>query len=349
MACRVGVLLLLLCAASGLSSCGGGADSPPEADAGADPADAAPAEADAAPDLACDPYLPRDPAPELFIGPDGVLAPVLELINGANESIDILMYQFTIDSVVDALVAAQGRGVEVRVLLDPDQTVNASAETRLVAGGVAVRDAPAMFTHAHSKVLIVDRARAIVMSANLNGFSISSERNYGVVLVDRDDVNDLAAVFESDWSGAPLDLVCTRLLVSPVNARQRIFELIAGAGATLDMAVMYISDSAVRDAVVARADAGVAVRVLLADPAWIDGNTATAAELEAAGIPVKFLKTDELHAKLIVADGVAFVGSENLSYTSLTQNREVGVLVGEPGPAAAVAGQFEADWAAGVE
>jgi phosphatidylserine/phosphatidylglycerophosphate/cardiolipin synthase-like enzyme len=277
-----------------------------------------------------------------------VLAPVLELIDAAGETIDVMMYQFTIDSVVDALVAAHTRGVTVRVMLDANQTSNASARSQLTSVGIAVQDAPAQFDYNHAKVLIADGTRAIVMSANLNGFSISSERNYGVVLVDRDDIHDLQAVFETDWSGAPLDLICTRLLVSPVNSRERIVQLINGAESTLELAVMYLSETTVRAAVIGRAQAGVAVRVLLADPAWIDSNIATAMTLAAEGIPVKFLETDELHAKLIIADGVAFVGSENMSYTSLTQNREVGVLVAEPVPAAAVAAQFEADWAAGV-
>jgi cardiolipin synthase A/B len=337
-----------MCACRQTGETAGEPDAAGAPDTGVAP-DAGEPEIDAGPDLACDPYLPRDPVPELFIGPDGVLSPVLEFIDAADETLDIMMYQFTVGSVVDALVIAHDRGVAIRVMLDANQTSNASARAELTAAGIQVQDAPAGFDYNHSKVLIADGQRAIVMSANLNGFSISSERNYGVVLVDRDDIHDLQAVFEADWSGAPLDLVCTRLIVSPVNSRERIIQMVNRAESTLELSVMYLSEAGVRTAVIERAHAGVAVRVLLADPAWIDSNTTTAATLGAEGIPVKFLETVELHAKLIIADGVAFVGSENLSYTSLTQNREVGVLVTEPGPAAAIAAQFEADWAAGVD
>jgi len=52
-----------------------------------------------------------------------------------------------------------------------------------------------------------------------------------------------------------------------------------------------------------------------------------------------------LHAKLLIADGVAFVGSENMSTTSMTQNREMGALVFEPDQAAVIQNQFNADWA----
>ena len=70
--------------------------------------------------------------------------------------------------------------------------------------------------------------------------------------------------------------------------------------------------------------------------------------LKAAGIPTKYLYKYELHAKLIIADGVAFVGSENLSYTSLNKNREVGIFVTEKGPAATIQSTFNSDWSAGV-
>ena len=50
-----------------------------------------------------------------------------------------------------------------------------------------------------------------------------------------------------------------------------------------------------------------------------------------------------------MADGVAFVGSENMSWTSLEKNREVGLFVTEPEPAAVIQQQVEADWAAGIQ
>ena len=65
--------------------------------------------------------------------------------------------------------------------------------------------------------------------------------------------------------------------------------------------------------------------MLLANPEWIDNNPATAAELKAAGVQTRYLYAAELHAKLVIADGVALVGSENMSFNSLENNREVGM------------------------
>jgi len=301
------------------------------------------------PPPACDPYVARPSPPELLIGPTGLQQRLLDLMAGAQSRIDLMMYQLSTTPLIYGLTGAQERGVTVRVSLDYDQYANQNAIDKLTAAGVEVRPAPAEFKHAHAKVMIVDGALAAVMSANMNSYSMQTERNYGVVDHDVQDVADLSAIFERDWAGSgDIDQSCTRLIVSPLNARQRLTALISGAQQSLDMAIMYLSDNQIEDAVIARAQSGVAVRVLLAHPEWIDSNPATAAELSAAGIATKYLYAYELHAKLIIADGVPFVGSENLSYTSLERNREVGMLLTEPEPVGEVLSQFESDWSAGV-
>jgi phosphatidylserine/phosphatidylglycerophosphate/cardiolipin synthase-like enzyme len=56
-----------------------------------------------------------------------------------------------------------------------------------------------------------------------------------------------------------------------------------------------------------------------------------------------------LHAKAIVVDGIAaFVGSENLSTGSLSHNRELGVIVGDPHQIAKIEAAFAYDFAAGM-
>jgi phosphatidylserine/phosphatidylglycerophosphate/cardiolipin synthase-like enzyme len=298
---------------------------------------------------ACDPYVPRPVAPETIIGPTGLQNKLVGLMDSAQTSLDLMMYQMGCSACLNGLVSAHNRGVKVRVLFDGDQYSNDSARSTLQAAGVEVRDAPAEFNHAHAKVMIIDNALAVVMSANMNNYSMSSERNYGVVDTSTEDLADLQAIFERDWAGSgAVDVSCTRLIVSPENAREHLLAFIDGAQQNLDFAVMYISDSQVKAAVKAKAASGVPVRVLLAHPEWIDENTALAAELQAAGIPAKFLYAWELHAKLVIADGVAWVGSVNMSYNSLENNREIGLLLTEPESATPIVQQFETDWSQGV-
>jgi len=319
-----------------------------EVDAGDATEDAAAPGVDAAAIAACQATDPRQVELALFYGPENLEGLLLDFFAETDQELSVLMYQLTVTSLVDSLIEQHQRGVDVRVMLDGDQSSNATARERLTEAGVEVRDAPAAFSYNHAKVVLRDREAAIVMSANMNGYSMSRERNYGIVDRDRQDLEQLRAIFDRDWSGTgELDLECTRLLVSPVNSRDRLLDHIRGASDSLDLAVMYITDDEVAGAIVERASSGVPVRALLADPDWIDSNVETAGELAAAGAEVRFLSEYGLHAKLVVADGVAFVGSQNLSYTSLDQNREVGVLVTDPAPAAEVQDRFEGDWALG--
>jgi phosphatidylserine/phosphatidylglycerophosphate/cardiolipin synthase-like enzyme len=151
-----------------------------------------------------------------------------------------------------------------------------------------------------------------------------------------------------DWAAAgneppkPANLNCTRLIVSPNNSKQRIIEHINSAKTTLELELMYLSETSVRNAVGQAKGRGVNVRVILEDP-----TDESVAFLTGLAIPVKFPPTSIfLHSKLIIADGVAFVGSENMSITSLSKNREVGVLVLEPAQQAVIKQSFESDWTA---
>ncbi|MCX5743010.1 MAG: phospholipase D-like domain-containing protein [Proteobacteria bacterium] len=303
---------------------------------------------DAPPGVGCTATTPRAVPLEAFIGPSGLESRMLAAINGAQRSIDLQMYLFTVQSIADALIAAKQRGVAVRVILDPDEPGNVQVRPDLVAAGVPTRDATPLYTYSHAKYLLVDDATAYVMSMNFNYDALSMERNYGVVDKDPEDVADVAAIFAMDWAAAggesakPADLSCTRLVVSPNNAKLRLLELVNSATSTLEIAVMYLTETTIRNAVGAAKARGVAVRVILEVPDVLPDATTT--YLQGLGIPVKYATTYLLHAKLIVADGVAFVGSENLSQTSLTKNREVGVIASEAAAVAPISAQFETDW-----
>jgi phosphatidylserine/phosphatidylglycerophosphate/cardiolipin synthase-like enzyme len=298
----------------------------------------------------CDPAAPRALSPDVLVGPgggaQGLEERVIAAIDAATTSIDVQMYTFTVDRVADRLIAADGRGAPVRVILDANQVGAASTRSRLENGGVDVTYAPSGFPNAHAKYMVLDGATAFILSANFTLSGFDDQRNYAVIDRDAADVGDLAAVFAADWSGQPAALGCTRLQVTPGDARTRLLALIAAATTTLDAELFYLSDSAVRQAIISAHQRGVAVRVLLADPADMSENATTATTLTGAGVAVKVLANPTVHAKLVIADGVALIGSHNMSPTSLRDNREIGVLVREGNGPDLARTQFDSDWAA---
>ena len=65
------------------------------------------------------------------------------------------------------------------------------------------------------------------------------------------------------------------------------------------------------------------------------------------GVQVRLLPVKPLymHAKMMVGEQVAFVGSENFSETSLQQNRDMGVLLRQEAELSKLRRQFAEDWA----
>jgi len=271
-------------------------------------------------------------------------------IDAARERLDVAIYEIDAEEILAALERAAARGVSVRVLADGDRDANRASLRRLGEAGVSVRSGSSEFQYYHPKFLVFDGREAMVMSANLNDYSMHSERNHGVLLRDPQDLEDLVAIFDADWEQRePSEaLRCTRLVISPTNSRQRLHALIRSAERTLSIQHLSLSDRSTRTLLLQRAAEGIDVRVLLANPEWIESNQTAASVLREGGIEVRFQREWENHTKLIIADGErASVGSINLSYTSLERNREVSVILSDEVALRTLVTSFDGDWAMG--
>jgi cardiolipin synthase A/B len=297
--------------------------------------------------LACTTTDPRSPALTVAVLPDEGETPLLAVIAQATSHLRVLIYAMGTGGVIDALEKKAQGGVSVKVILDPKGGGNSTAYTSLKAAGVQVLWSDPGFPYMHAKVLVADDTVAAISTGNFDRSDINSERNYVATTKDAKDVSDLVALFDADWARKSPVLTCTRLIVSPVNAEIRILSLINGAKTSLLVESMELSNSDVRTAILARKTAGADVRVLLASPSWVSDNTQYAAILSAASIPVRYLKKPAVHAKAVVVDGArAYLGSENLSRTSLTANREVGLVATDAAVVSKVSATIEKDWAA---
>jgi phosphatidylserine/phosphatidylglycerophosphate/cardiolipin synthase-like enzyme len=317
--------------------------------AGADPGpDAAPT-VDAVPDPFCAATDPRTVPVTVAATPEAGEQPYLDALATAQTSIKIEIYEMGYGGILDTLMTKLAAGVKVEVIFDHAQiAVNQKYSDQLAAAGAQVMWSSPSFTYQHAKMILIDDQTAVISTGNFSKtYSIDLERNF--VATDRDpaDVADLVALFDADWQGTTPAMGCTRMVISPINARPRILDVIDGATTTLTIESMQFADTAVRSAVAARVAAGVDVRVMIADVGFVSANAAAATYLKGLGLVPKYIP--HLHTKVIVADGaVAYVGSENLSQTSLDHNREVGVLLTEATALATMERTFEADWTLGT-
>ncbi|UTF53412.1 phospholipase D-like domain-containing protein [Natronosalvus rutilus] len=148
---------------------------------------------------------------ELLLAPDNAEGRLLELLEGAEESIDVTQASIGDDaSALEATIEAAERGVEVRVLLDAswyneadnrqviERLETAAArddlplEARLVEPGER-------FEKIHAKGVIVDGDTVVLGSLNWNWNSLRNNREVVLALHGESVASYYTAVFEADW------------------------------------------------------------------------------------------------------------------------------------------------------
>lgn len=298
---------------------------------------------------ACDALSPRTTPLELFVQPDVGVVPFEQVIARATTSIDVMVYQMGFGPVLDGLMAKARAGVRVRVILDfAQEDVNKKYKEKLEEAGATVIWSDPQFTFMHAKMILVDGREALLSTGNYSKSYMIKERNFAILDRDAADIASLKEIFEADWARQAPDVSCTRLVVSPVNARERLLAHIRSARTSIEVESMQLGDRDVRNALAERKDAGVDVRVILADPGWIDANARAAEFLHQHQITPRWYP--HVHVKSILVDGrAAYVGSVNMSQNSIDRNREIGLIVTEATNVDAAHRTFEHDWAEGTE
>lgn len=311
------------------------------------------AEAEAAAPTACSETDPRTPPAKLIVMPDDGEAAFVSVLQPATKTIDVMVYDLGSGEILSELVAKAKAGVAVRAILDQsEQPFDQAAFDALTAAGAKCEWSSMQFTYMHAKTFVVDGKTAVVSSGNFDASQMMVERNYAVVDTDWQDVDVLESLFAADWARKTPDLACTRLIVSPVNSETRILALVNAAKKSLYVESMEFADGMTQAAVVAQFKAGLDVKVLLADTGFVPSNQAAYDYLKSNEVPTEYLANPVLHVKSIIVDGErAYLGSENLSYTSLNYNREVGleILASDGEDVARMTSTFMADWAKGTQ
>jgi len=287
----------------------------------------------------------------LLVEPEAGKAAVLDLIAAARRAVWAELYLLTDADAIAALAGRARAGADVRVLLEPApyqaETANQTAFAQLAAAGADVRWTTPRFTYTHAKVLTVDHAALVVLTLNLTSSGLTGNREYAAVDTDPTDVAAMEAIFTADQLGMPTQGPAGRLVTSPEWSRSALLGLFDGARSTLAIETEELADTQAIQALLAARARGVAVTLAWPGPA--PGAPSGFTSLAAAGATVRAVGAPPIHGKVVVADGSAiYVGSANLSATSLDANREVGLRLDDPGLASTIAMTVARDAATGI-
>jgi phosphatidylserine/phosphatidylglycerophosphate/cardiolipin synthase-like enzyme len=286
----------------------------------------------------------------LIVEPDQTYAPLYTLLRSAKTSVDLTMYELRDPQVVQALVDDVQRKVAVRVLLDKAYsggTFNPPVFKELQADHIPVRWASAKVAITHQKSFVIDKKKAVIMTGNFTAQYYATARDYALVDTKQSDVTSIEATFALDWANASGTAPAGADLVWSPGAQDALVGLIGSAKQTLRVESEELKAPAIVTALETAAGKGVDVEVLMTrQKAWATAFDA----LKKAGVKVRTYKDSTkvlyIHAKAIVVDSKrAFLGSQNFSFRSMQQNRELGLITSTKKVVDAVQTTFAKDFA----
>jgi cardiolipin synthase len=270
----------------------------------------------------------------LIVLPDDTAKPIVDAIDGAVHSVRVRMFLFTDPTLLDTVIAARRRGVDVRVMLNParrsGESENKAARKVLTAAGVAVRNSNPAFDLTHQKSMVIDESIGFVESLNWDTRDFTETRDYAIVTTRSKEVDEMIACFDADWARKKFHPVAgSSLIWCPDNGRERMAQFIDSAKDTLWIQNERYQDTVIIERLVRASKRGVQIHILARAPHTLHKDKLVEGVgglriMHDVGAKIHKLKDLKLHAKMLLADGKrGIVGSINLTPGSFDSRREL--------------------------
>jgi phosphatidylserine/phosphatidylglycerophosphate/cardiolipin synthase-like enzyme len=298
---------------------------------------------------------PDNPAtPRFRGGPDQKLA---QAIDSARLSVDIAVMDLDLWSVRDALIAAQRRGVEVRMVVESDNLDGEEIQDILAAGVPVLGDRREGLMH--DKFVVIDRAE--VWTGSLNYTVSDAYRNNNNLLRVRssrlaeDYTREFEEMFVDDRFG-PGSPANTPYPLVPVGGGQievyfspddgvasHLVDLIHGARENVQFLAFSFTSDDLAEALLERYLTGVDITGVM-ESNQVESNTGSDYQhFRDAGMDVRLDgNPDQMHHKVIIIDGqIVVTGSYNFSRNAEEKNDENLLVIHSPEIAALYMEEFQ--------
>lgn len=271
---------------------------------------------------------------------------LLQMMDSAQKNIQVAVYIFTVPSLRDALIRAQNRGVNVRVILEksPYNLTGINKETKKVFtdNKIAFYESDERyFSFMHAKYMIFDE-EWIISTANWTRSSFSSNREFFLIGGDVRVLNELKTVFETDFNGRKWSFDTSILLIGPTHARERLIQFAQSSQKFLSLYTPSITDTEVISELRKICNSGREIYIIIDEN---EENIKSRIPWVQPKCPeIRMMKKPILHAKSLIRDNEqAFVWSFNFTQNSLEKNRELGIFI-EGASISTIVNSFQKDW-----
>jgi phosphatidylserine/phosphatidylglycerophosphate/cardiolipin synthase-like enzyme len=274
----------------------------------------------------------------LIVLPDDTRKGIIDAINYASKTIRIKMFLFSDADLIEAVIAAKNRGVDVRVMLNParhsGETENENTRNLLEEAGIQVKDSNPEFTVTHEKSMVIDDKMAFIKSLNWETKNFIETRDYAIITYHAHEIKEIIECFEADWErksfGETEEL---NLVWCNNNGRARIAKFIDETKHKLFIQNERFQDVVIIERLVQASRRGVKIHVMAQPPhnlkieKLIEGVGGLRI-MDDVGIKIHKLRSLKLHGKMLLADGTrAIIGSINLTPGSFDHRRELAIEV----------------------
>ncbi|RZN14106.1 MAG: hypothetical protein EF812_06270 [Methanosarcinales archaeon] len=159
----------------------------------------------------------------VFTSPDSSLIEIANAIDNAQESIYLNVYEFHNFYLMDHIINAIDRGVDVKIMLEGGPVGGLSDEERYIANKTVAAGGTVRFminnksegiydryAFNHAKYALIDNESTIIMSENWKNTGVPTNntfgnRGWGIIINNPDVTNYFSEVFVEDWKPASRD------------------------------------------------------------------------------------------------------------------------------------------------
>jgi phosphatidylserine/phosphatidylglycerophosphate/cardiolipin synthase-like enzyme len=259
-------------------------------------------------------------------------------IENAQSSLDVAIYDFDLENISQALVAASQKGVRVRLVAESDNLDEAGIQAVKDAGIPVLGDRHEGLMH--HKFLVIDQDEIWTGSMNYSDNDAHKNNNNLIRIRSKELAEDYTIEFEEMFledrfgsdkgSNTPHPLVsiegtAIEVFFSPTDhAGPRLQELLTEAKESIYFLAFSFTSDNLGKAIAQRAKAGVKVAGVM-EASQVESNTGTEWQrFQSAGLDVRQDGNPKnMHDKVIIIDGkIVVTGSYNFSANAERSNDE---------------------------
>ncbi len=287
---------------------------------------------------------------------------VIETLNAARRTIDVAVYEFNWMPLAAALLAADARGVAVRLVTDTDSLTEAPVQALAAAGLPVVADERDAIMH--DKFVVLDGAAVWTGSMNFTRNDAYRNNNNFIHIRSTRLAQNYTAEFEEMFTGhgfgptSPADTPNPLVTIDGTRIENyfapedevagKILPVLAGAQSSIFFMVFSFTRQDFSNALLERAADGVNVRGVF-ETRQIAAGANQAWELLTIGGLASNVRQDgnpyNLHHKVFIVDeAIVVTGSFNFSGNADERNDENVVIIHNPAIAAAYLAEWERVW-----